>query len=792
MMKRGLLASVVVCMLGALWCGAADEMACSDCHDVQLEGSAHHEVLSCRDCHEGLDVEKHTESGAKPVNCAECHSDQGESMEFNIHKRLTKRVGDLQPGCADCHGSHKIEPMAAITDPSQKFCQSCHENVTLTGSFHLKPFIANDDCLSCHDTQDYHAVVESSVHTEFACIDCHGYVGENLDSHVGGIPFDQKANCATCHAQVAATHAESIHGISLAEAIPEAANCWNCHGSHHIVPVKSAESPVNLGNLSNTCGKCHADPEFVKKFSMGIRNVVIQYQESVHGRLALEGREDAPNCATCHESHAIKNRRMPGSTISSFNVPQTCGQCHSEIEKEYKESIHWVLAKRGISEAPVCNDCHSEHDVHRVNSPDRRQAIRQLQNDSCIRCHQDPMLARRFQLNEQRPSEYLDSYHGLAVMRGDPDAALCIDCHGVHSILPKSHSASLIHPDNVRETCATCHPGATKTFALSYAHNEVVTSSRTAEYWVRQIYIWMIIIVISGMIVHNVIILGFELHKHRDRSRKQVALRRFNGNEVIQHLLLMLFFTLLALTGFALKYPDFPLFRLLTAIGLNEPTRQWLHRAMGVGLVVLGVYHIVYLFAARSGRHLLKEMLPRPRDMRDMVHNILYHVRLRKTRPSFQQFNYVEKSEYWALVWGTIIMAATGFLLWFPTMVGDWAPIWLIRVSEIIHLYEAILATLAILVWHLFFVIYHPNEYPMNLAWIDGSISLETFKHHYREQYLHIVEEWRQHREESRPEEKLSYDTRLLLKTLRKHDLDPDLLLKHEEEADTEDDASQS
>jgi len=131
-------------------------------------------------------------------------------------------------------------------------------------------------------------------------------------------------------------------------------------------------------------------------------------------------------------------------------------------------------------------------------------------------------------------------------------------------------------------------------------------------------------------------------------------------------------------------------------------------------------------------------------------------------------------------------MAATGFLLWFPTLVGDWAPIWLIRVSEIIHFYEAVLATLAILVWHLFFVIYHPKEYPMNLAWIDGKISLEMFKHHYRDQYKQVVSEWHRHRIGLLTEKQLSYDTKRFMHTIRKHHQDPDELLQREVAGDPE------
>jgi hypothetical protein len=42
-------------------------------------------------------------------------------------------------------------------------------------------------------------------------------------------------------------------------------------------------------------------------------------------------------------------------------------------------------------------------------------------------------------------------------------------------------------------------------------------------------------------------------------------------------------------------------------------------------------------------------------------------------------------------------------------------------VAQVIHYYEALLATLAILVWHFYWVIFDPSEYPMNPSWLIGT-----------------------------------------------------------------------
>jgi cytochrome b subunit of formate dehydrogenase len=94
----------------------------------------------------------------------------------------------------------------------------------------------------------------------------------------------------------------------------------------------------------------------------------------------------------------------------------------------------------------------------------------------------------------------------------------------------------------------------------------------------------------------------------------------------------------------------------------------------------------------------------------------------------------MEKIEYWALVWGTVVMAITGFLLWFENFALKIFPLWMMEVFTVIHLYEAWLATLAIFVWHLYAVVFNPEVYPLNQSMIDGMMSeAEMEREHARE-----------------------------------------------------------
>ena len=108
-----------------------------------------------------------------------------------------------------------------------------------------------------------------------------------------------------------------------------------------------------------------------------------------------------------------------------------------------------------------------------------------------------------------------------------------------------------------------------------------------------------------------------------------------------------------------------------------------------------------------------------------------YYLGLTQQKPEFARFNYAEKAEYWALVWGMIVMAGTGLMLWAKVAVGNHLPRWWLDIATAVHFYEAVLATLAIVVWHFYQVFLDPDVYPMNWAWWDGKMSL----HHYREEH---------------------------------------------------------
>lgn len=200
---------------------------------------------------------------------------------------------------------------------------------------------------------------------------------------------------------------------------------------------------------------------------------------------------------------------------------------------------------------------------------------------------------------------------------------------------------------------------------------------------------------------------------------------RMTLNERIQHLNLAINFTILVITGFALKYPEAFWASPITDVPLGMTFRGFLHRLSGVATVTLGGYHLLYLAFTERGRQIVKDMIPTFKDAVDLWETLKNNLFINRPAKIIKmgRFNFREKFEYLGLIWGTIVMTVTGFILWFKEEWLLFFPMWTFEVARAIHFYEAILATLTILVWHFYSVILNPDVYPMNWAWIDGHLT---------------------------------------------------------------------
>ncbi len=201
------------------------------------------------------------------------------------------------------------------------------------------------------------------------------------------------------------------------------------------------------------------------------------------------------------------------------------------------------------------------------------------------------------------------------------------------------------------------------------------------------------------------------------------SVERLSPGEVAQHWMLMLSFVVLVITGFSLRFSEAGWVQWLFGWQGGFEARGIIHRVAAVVMTLGAVWHLGYLFTAR-GRRWLRDMTAAGKDVTDFSQNIAFFLGLRKGGAGFGRFSYMEKLEYWALVWGTVIMTVTGILLWFDNyFIERWGlPKVVLEVMLVIHYYEAWLAFLAILVWHIYGTMFKPGVYPMNPAWLSGKM----------------------------------------------------------------------
>jgi formate dehydrogenase gamma subunit len=523
-------------------------------------------------------------------------------------------------------------------------------------------------------------------------------------------------------------------------------DCLDCHGDNTLFKTNSAGKAISLfvdaaklklsAHATNACISCHADittkhpddNQPVAPVNCGLCHArqTASYQSSVHGLAFKAGHDDAAACRDCHDTHEIISDRSPTSPLYFSRQAETCGACHDKETRDWQASVHGKAVAAGSQDAPTCTGCHDEHKIRSLKS----SSTMSISEDVCSRCHASERLNTKYNLPADRVKTFFDSYHGLAAQYGSTVAANCASCHSYHKILPSSDTNSTINKVHLVATCGKCHPGANKEFSLGKIHVAPdgqaggTDFGSTLNNWTRRIYLFLIFATIGGMLAHNGILFIKKTAARLRMTERPVV--RMTTSQRWQHFVLATSFIVLAITGFALKFPDSWLAKIM---GSCEPFRRWAHRIAGIILLAVGLYHVIYLLATRDGRKLVADLFPVKKDLADMWQAVRYLGGFTKVKPKIGRFGYAEKMEYWAVVWGTIIMGATGLAIWFKIDVTQFLPRWVVTVATTIHYYEAVLACLAIIVWHFYHVIFDPEVYPLNTACLDGRIS-EEFQAH--------------------------------------------------------------
>ncbi|HUL44544.1 MAG TPA: cytochrome b/b6 domain-containing protein [Bacteroidota bacterium] len=659
------------------------------------------------------------------ADCLACHSDlsltmekEGKTVSIGVDEKILNSSPHKNLACIACHTGFdpgNIPHKQTITPVN---CITCHSDAPFKHPFH--PQLA--EAYTSHQAPDV------------SCKDCHG-THDIVSPKVEGSKFSAARvveSCGECHGDVKEDYQKSSHGMAIAAKVNGAPNCLTCH-RNPIVPTGTSQDTVALKLAQEKlCLSCHLDNPDVRARMAPSAGFIAAYENSVHGKALSGGNPRAANCIDCHGSHQMMKGVEPASLVNRANIPNTCGKCHSDIAEQYRQSVHGVAVAKGVKDAPVCTDCHGEHNILKHGDPRSPVAAANVSSQVCSPCHSSVRLSSKYGIAGDRSQTFADSYHGLAIRGGAVEVANCASCHSAHNIKPSSDPTSTVNKANLAVTCGKCHPGANAKFAVGAVHVAMASKEDPTLYWISTMYIILIVSVIGGMVIHN--LLDFIR-----KSRRKLMIRRglvmeehlghtlyvrMTISERLQHGALLISFFLLVLTGFMLRYPEAWWVVALRSIDDHLFTlRSLVHRCSAVVMVAAGLYHLYYVTATERGRNLIRDLLPRLQDVRDAVNVLKYNLGISPFKPRFGRFSYIEKSEYWALVWGTIIMAATGIVMWFDnTFIGLFTKLGY-DISRTIHFYEAWLATLAIFVWHIYYVIFNPDIYPLNLAFLKGTIT---------------------------------------------------------------------
>ena len=491
--------------------------------------------------------------------------------------------------------------------------------------------------------------------------------------------------------------------------------CAECHQD-----IASEHPDDGKAVAKVACAKCHQ----TQSHSFGA---------SVHGLAREHDNPKAADCRDCHGTHEVLPRVHEKSMIHGSNLVKTCGECHPTAAADVTISVHGKAMAKGETDAATCLDCHAEHQISKLGG----KTASAVTAEACSKCHASEKINSRFGLPNDRVRTFRESFHGLAAQGGSTVAADCASCHGYHRILPSKDPDSSIHPSQLLETCGKCHPGATEHFVEGKIHSAEAGGGgvgETVNIWVKRIYISLIILTVALLGIHN----GLAWWRKVAAIRRALGetVERMDVNQRMQHLVLMVSFVVLAATGFALKFPNTWFAHLMG----SDDVRRTIHRASGLVLLGAGIYHIWYVALTRNGRKLLCDLWPRWRDVQDVITNF-GHLLMGRPKARFGRFGYPEKLEYWAVVWGTVVMGITGLAIWFKVDVTHWLPRWVVDVAVTIHYYEAILACLAIVIWHFYHVMFDPDVYPMNFAWLNGKVP----KKWHEEEHAHADEPTKPH-----------------------------------------------
>ena len=218
-------------------------------------------------------------------------------------------------------------------------------------------------------------------------------------------------------------------------------------------------------------------------------------------------------------------------------------------------------------------------------------------------------------------------------------------------------------------------------------------------------------------------------------AKHSESVQRFSFWARLQHAAVILLFGVLLLTGMPQKWPYVDASRWVIAHLGGIYITRWLHRLAGITFGLVLVAHLAVAIVSVLTRRAQPTMLLSRQDFVDAIDQLRYYVGRRAEAPRFGRFDYRQKFEYWGLVFGGIVMAATGLVLYFPVLVSRLLPAELIPAAKVMHSNEALLAFLIVLIWHMYGAHFNPETFPADTSIFTGKIAKDRLRREHALEY---------------------------------------------------------
>ena len=567
------------------------------------------------------------------------------------------------------------------------------------------PKLANGKCLRCHGKENYekkaangemrplHVTAEKfqgSVHGGFDCVDCHNDIVKI--PHKKGI--DRKVGCVRCHQDLWA-EAQQFDG--------------NGEESRLDVVIEKIES----------------------------------YMNSIHARPSIDDQSRTnATCYNCHDAHYITPIDTAWRAEKKFQIPSVCGKCHTREFEIYKNSVHGREIRNGNTDAAVCSDCHTSHNIDISNDTSGRLAI----SAQCGNCHEDKL------------ESYMETYHGKITRLGYGETAKCYDCHGSHAIKRVTENDSMVHNGNRLKTCQACHEGATEGYVTFQPHGTTNNFAEYPEMWLAaKGMIGLLLGTFAFFWLHSALWFNREYQdrKHgRDRPHIRIEdldmkegkthFRRFTRWWRLAHLVGALSIMLLALTGLTVLFSGSAWAPYVMNLLGGPVSAGVLHRIGAIGFMGVFFIHLIYFAYHIGGKWRTFEwfgpnsLIPNWDDLGDAIAMFRWFFGL-GPRPILEHFSYWEKFDYWAPFWGMTIIGVSGMMMWLPELTATYLPGWIFNVAAIVHGEEAILAVVFLFTVHFFNNHFRPDKFPLDTTMFTGRVPLEHYRHEHRREYDRLV-----------------------------------------------------